>query len=95
MSLEYERIKFIFPSLDKFIMMDFNKKIALQELKFTFTNILKIDLFSKQLQFFISKGFHSIQLKSHQSLNGQTIQNFYQKEKNHLEIIVKFYEEGA
>ncbi|CAD8119234.1 unnamed protein product [Paramecium primaurelia] len=95
MNPEYQRIKFIFSSLDKFIIMDFNKKIALQDLKNTFINILKIDLFSKQPQFFISKGFHSIQLNSHQSLNGQTIQNFNQKDQNSLEIIVKFYEEGA
>ncbi|CAD8192513.1 unnamed protein product [Paramecium pentaurelia] len=95
MSLEFERIKFIIPSLEKFIIMDFNKKIALQDLKFTFKNVLKIDSFSKQLQYFISKGFHSIQLNSHKSLNEQAIQNFYQKEKNLLEIIVKFYEEGA
>ncbi|CAD8105962.1 unnamed protein product [Paramecium primaurelia] len=95
MNPEYERIKFIFPSLDKFIIMDFNKKIALQDLKFTFTSVLKIDLFSKTPQFFISKGFHSIQLNSFQSLSGQTNQNFYQKDKNHLEIQVKFYEEGA
>ncbi|CAD8187201.1 unnamed protein product [Paramecium octaurelia] len=95
MNLEYERIKFIFPSLDKFIIMDFNKKIALQDLKFTFTNVLKIDLFSKLPQFSVSRGFHSILLNSHQSLSGQTNQNFYQKVGNHLEITVKFQEEGA
>ncbi|CAD8108317.1 unnamed protein product [Paramecium sonneborni] len=95
MNQEYERIKFIFLSLDKFIIMDLNKKIALQDLKFTFTNVLKIDLFSKLPQFFISKGFNSIQLNSHQSLSGQDIQHFAQKNQNYLEILVKFYEEGA
>ncbi|CAD8080914.1 unnamed protein product [Paramecium primaurelia] len=71
-------------------MIDFNKKIVFQDLKLTFTNILKIDLFSKLLQFYISKSFHSFQL----SLKFKWIE-FLLKKRNHLKIIVKFYEEGA
>ncbi|CAD8146678.1 unnamed protein product [Paramecium octaurelia] len=95
MNSDYERVKFIFPSLDKYIIMDFNRKITLEDLKFTFTNVLKIDLFSKRPQFSISKGFNLIQLNSQKNLSEQNIQNFLQKDKNHIEITVKFLEEGA
>ncbi|CAD8215093.1 unnamed protein product [Paramecium pentaurelia] len=92
---EYERIKFTFPVLEKFIIMDLNNKIALEDLKFTFTNILKVDLFAKKLSFLIKKGFLQIELNSQQSLKGQIALENYKKEQAHIEVIVKFFEEGA
>ncbi|CAD8101540.1 unnamed protein product [Paramecium primaurelia] len=92
---EYERIKFIFPRFEKFIIMDFNTKIALEDLKFTFTNVLKIDLFARKLVFFITKGFNSIELDSQKSLQGQAALSNYKKDKTQVEIVVKFFEEGA
>ncbi|CAD8127190.1 unnamed protein product [Paramecium sonneborni] len=94
---EYERVKFIFPALEKFIVMDLNSKIALDDLKFTFTNILKIDLFAKKIKFSFNKGFIQIDLNSQQSLSGQeAIKNQNQnQEKQQIDITVKFIEEGA
>ncbi|CAD8123906.1 unnamed protein product [Paramecium sonneborni] len=95
MNPEYQRIKFTMPSLDKFIIMDFNKKIALEDLKFTFTNILKIDLFGLKVEFFISKGFNFISLNSQLSLSGQPNQDLFKQDNNFIEITVKFVQEGA
>ncbi|CAD8090883.1 unnamed protein product [Paramecium sonneborni] len=94
---EYQRVKFIFPALEKFIVMDLNSKIALDDLKFTFTNILKIDLFAKRIKFSFNKGFIQIDLNSQQSLSGQeAIKNQNQnQEKQQIDITVKFIEEGA
>ncbi|CAD8192501.1 unnamed protein product [Paramecium pentaurelia] len=95
MICEYERIKFIFPRFEKFIIMDFNTKIALEDLKFTFTNVLKIDLFARKLVFFITKGFNSIELDSQKSLQGQATLSNFKKDKTQIEIVVKLFEEGA
>ncbi|CAD8206684.1 unnamed protein product [Paramecium octaurelia] len=92
---EYERVKFIFPRFEKFIIMDFNTKIALEDLKFTFVNVLKIDLFARKLAFFITKGFNQIELDSQKSLQGQTVLSNFKKDKSQMEIVVKFIEEGA
>ncbi|CAD8127287.1 unnamed protein product [Paramecium sonneborni] len=95
MNPDYSRIKFTFPSLEKFIIMDFNKKIALEDLKFTFTNVLKIDLFGQKVHFSVSKGLNFLQLNSQQSLYGQQIQDLFKTDKNYIEIVVKFLQEGA
>ncbi|CAD8100865.1 unnamed protein product [Paramecium primaurelia] len=95
---EYERVKFIFTVLEKFIVMDLNSKIALDDLKFTFTNILKIDLFAKRLQFSITKGLKQYSLNSQQSLIQQEnlrIFNLNNQERKQIDINVKFIEEGA
>ncbi|CAD8192541.1 unnamed protein product [Paramecium pentaurelia] len=95
MNSEFQRIKFTFPVIEKFILMDLNKKIALEDLKFTFTNILKIDLFAKKLTFMINKSFKQIELNSQQSLKGQIALENHKKEQAPIEVIVKFFEEGA
>ncbi|CAD8203033.1 unnamed protein product [Paramecium octaurelia] len=92
---EYERIKFIFPRYEKFIIMDFNTKIALEDVKFTFVNVLKVDLFARKLVFLITKGLIQTELDSQKSLQGQTVINKLKQEKSQIEIVVKFLEDGA
>ncbi|CAD8091237.1 unnamed protein product [Paramecium primaurelia] len=88
MSLEFERIQFIIPSLEKFIIMDFNKKIALQDLKFTFTNVLKIDLFFKiTLIFYFQRiSFNLIKLSQKKKKITQKLQQSFMK-KEHDKIL--------
>ncbi|CAD8046677.1 unnamed protein product [Paramecium sonneborni] len=94
---DYEKVKFTFSGLDKYIVMELNTKIALEDLKFTFANILKTDFFAKRLEYQVVKGFNSTTLTSQKSLSQQDIPIDYKGTGpgQQLNIQVKFTEEGA
>ncbi|CAD8053932.1 unnamed protein product [Paramecium sonneborni] len=94
---DYEKVKFTFSGLDKYIVMELNTKIALEDLKFTFANILKTDFFAKRLEYHVMKGFKNTQLQPQKSLSQQEIPIEFKGSGpgQQLNIQVKFTEEGA
>ncbi|CAK72555.1 unnamed protein product (macronuclear) [Paramecium tetraurelia] len=92
---DYEKVKFTFSGLDKYIVMELNTKIALEDLKFTFANILKTDFFAKKLEYHVTKGFQDKTLSAQKSLAHQEIQSLFRGPGQQLNIQVKFIEEGA
>ncbi|CAD8138224.1 unnamed protein product [Paramecium pentaurelia] len=94
---DYEKVKFTFSGLDKYIVMELNTKIALEDLKFTFANILKTDFFAKKLEYHVVKGFKDKTLSAQKSLAHQEISSDFkgQGPGQQLNIQVKFIEEGA
>ncbi|CAD8136665.1 unnamed protein product [Paramecium octaurelia] len=92
---DYEKVKFTFSGLDKYIVMELNTKIALEDLKFTFANILKTDFFAKKLEYHVTKGFNDKPLSAQKSLAHQQIASTFRGPGQQLNIQVKFIEEGA
>lgn len=58
------KAKFIFEDYDKYILMDVNMKVALDDLKYSFQKILNIDMFAKRLVYF----YNDIPLNPNKSL---------------------------
>ncbi|KAM3128433.1 hypothetical protein pb186bvf_019441 [Paramecium bursaria] len=95
---EYEKVKFTFKGLEKYIIMELNTKIALEDLKFSFSSILKIDFFARRLQFTIQQKNNKQvceQLISQKSLFQHKIEKKYKTSNDPLNILVSFIEEGA
>lgn len=49
---KFKRAKFVFESLEKFVEMDVFLKVALDDLKFSFSRILNLDFFGKKFDYY-------------------------------------------
>ncbi|CAK92585.1 unnamed protein product (macronuclear) [Paramecium tetraurelia] len=94
---EFEKIKFTFTGIDKYIIMELKTSTPLEDLKFRFSSILRTDFFAKRLEYQVIKGFKEKVLSSQKSLLNQGIPSAFKVQGQGLllNIQVKIIEEGA
>ncbi|KAL4433554.1 hypothetical protein ABPG74_002951 [Tetrahymena malaccensis] len=100
----FRRAKFIFDDLEKFIVMDVFLKVALDDLKFSFSKILNLDFFGKRFIYQFQDQQSGTQ-NGNQDLDAsklleeqECIKNFIENQQNlnrEMQFKVKFEDIGA
>ncbi|CAD8193975.1 unnamed protein product [Paramecium octaurelia] len=94
MNSDNERIKFIFS--DKYIVvLGFQQEDNLEGFEIYIYKCSENRFIFRKASIFYSKGFNSFQLNSQKAQVSKKYRVFGKKDKNQIEIIVKFIEEGA
>lgn len=84
--------KFIFPDLGKFVVMDVQKKIVLEDMKISFAKILSLNLFAKKLSYY----FETTPLDHTRTLDYiLTMREIAESRDPQLQITIKIEEMGA